>query len=151
MKASSAVEAARGRGRMSASLTDPGPAISLLLFEAAGCLMALPAAEVTQVLMPDATRHGARPDGVDLSAYLGAGRSTGPWVTWSRGTRTATLRIDRVVEVLSCAVRALTPLPSRLRVEHATRGRSVFWAAGVRGDEVFLLMDPARIEERREG
>ena len=132
---------------------DPNPIVALLFFEAADCLMALPASEVARLRAPES--QAASPDEVhasqewiDLDEYFTGRRSEGPWLQWGRGERRAWLRVARVVEVLSCAIRALAPMPARLRDEPRA---GAFWAAGVRGDEVFLLMDPARLANRREG
>ena len=62
--------------------------------------------------------------------------------------RCAWLRVARVVEVLPYAIRALAPMPAS---GCATRRAGAFWAAGVRGDDVFLLVDPARLADLREG
>ena len=143
----------RGRRGGGVQELDPGPVVELLLFEAADCLMALPASEVARLLAPEAQTAsagniGASEEWIDLDEYFTGRRSEGPWLRWGRGTRGAWLRVARVVEVLPCAIRALAPMPAWLRAE---RGAGAFWAAGVRGDEVFLLMDPARLANRREG
>lgn len=121
-----------------------GPIVPLLVFEAAGCPMALPAAEVAGLVRSGepgaAAAEGAGT--VDLTEYLTGRRCSGPWVRWRRGDRRTLLRMERVVEVVPCAVRALTPLPAWLREQPRI---GLFWAAGVRGDEVFLLVDPARL------
>lgn len=122
-----------------------GPVVPLLLFEAADCLMALPAAEVTQLMQSEApgSARTEETDRIDLTDYFTGRRSGGPWLRWARGDRHALLRMERVVEVVPCAIRALTPLPGWLR---GTRQAAAFWAAGVQGDEVFLLVDPARLQ-----
>jgi hypothetical protein len=132
---------------------DSSPVVALLLFEAADCLMALPASEVARLLAPGSPRASAD-DGcasvawIDVDEYFTGRRSDGPWLQWARGERCAWLRVGCVVEVLACSIRALAPMPACLRAE----GRGgAFWAAGVRGDEVFLLMDPARLADRRDG
>ena len=143
------------RGRRSGGVheLDPGPVVALLLFEAADCLMALPASEVTRLLAREsqgasADEVGASEEWLDLEEYFTGRRSAGPWLRWGRGERSAWLRVARVVEVLPCAIRALAPMPAWLGAE---RRAGTFWAAGVRGDEVFLLMDPARLADPREG
>ena len=131
---------------------DSSEVVALLLFEAADCLMALPASEVARLLAPGSQRasadEGASVAWIDVDEYFTGRRSEGPWLQWARGERSARLRVGRVVEVLACAIRAPAPMPACLRVD----GRGgAFWAAGVRGDEVFLLMDPARLADWRDG
>jgi hypothetical protein len=119
-------------------------AVSLLVFEAADCLMALPASEVAQL----EKRSGARPlpvateERFDLGEYFGGHESDGPWLRWARGTRCAWLRVRCVVDVVPVALSVLSPMPKLLRGQRLTRA---FLAAGVRGDDVFLLLDPARL------
>ena len=128
---------------------DPNPTVALVLFEAADCLMALPASEVARLLAPEsqpAADEGAS-EWIDLEEYFTGRRSRGPWLRWDRGERSAWLRVARVVEVLPCAIRTLAPMPTCLRGE---RRAGAFWAAGVRGDEVFLLMDPVYLADSRE-
>lgn len=132
---------------------DPSPVVALLLFEAADCLMALPVSEVTRLLAVPGTGGSAdeaSPAGecVDLDEYFTGRRSAGPWLRWGRRERSAWLRVARVVEVLPYAIRALAPMPAPLR---ARPRAGAFWAAGVRGDDVFLLVDPARLADLREG
>jgi hypothetical protein len=139
------------RGRRGGDGEQPDPVVALLLFEVADCLLALPATEVVRLLGPDAPRSAvdqveASAAWIDLNEYFTGGRSEGPWLRWRREQQHAWLRVERVVEVLPCPIRALSPMPSPLR---AGRGAGAFWAAGVRGDDVFLLMDPARLEDRR--
>ena len=125
---------------------DVGPVLPLLIFEAADCLMALPAAEVTRLIGSGAPADRS-PDeaaGVDLTDYFTGRPATGPWIRWMRGGRHNLLRMERVVEVVPCPIRRLTPLPAWLREK---RRAGIFWAAGVRGDDVFLLVDPARLED----
>lgn len=126
---------------------DPGPMLSLLLFEAAGCLMALQASEVARLLTPAshtavADEVSASRDGIDLDEYFAGCRSEGPWLQWRRGKQAAWLRVRRVLEVAPCAIVTLSPMPALLR---ADRLAGAFWAAGVRGDDVFLLLDPGRL------
>ena len=137
----------RGRRGGGVQELDPSPVVALLLFEAADCLMALPASEVARLLAPEspaaaACNIGASEEWIDLDEYFTGRRSEGPWLRWGRGERSALLRVARVVEVLPCAIRALARMPAWLRDEPRARA---FWAAGVRGDEVFLLIDPARL------
>ena len=149
------MKAAGPRGRYGEHDPEPdsSPVVALLLFEAADCLMALPASEVARLLAPGSQRASAD-EGcasvawIDVDEYFTGRRSDGPWLQWARGERCAWLRVGRVVEVLACAIRALAPMPACLRSE----GRGgAFWAAGVRGEEVFLLMDPARLSDCRDG
>lgn len=134
-------------------MTAGATAVSLLVFEAADCLMALPASEVAFLekrgrvpLSPASGDNGTRPlpfdPQVDLGEYFAGRISEGPWLRWVRGTRTVWLRVKRVVDVVPVALSVLTPMPSLLRRQDRTRA---FLAAGVRGNEVFLLLDPARL------
>jgi hypothetical protein len=125
--------------------------VPLLVFEAADCLMAVVASEVGQlekaggVQCPAATLVSAEPCTrplFDLSEYFTGHESDGPWLQWARGTRTAWLRVRRVIDVVPVSLGTLTPLPAVLRAKERTRA---FVAAGVRGGEVFLLLDPARL------
>lgn len=113
--------------------------ITLLVFEAGGCLLGLPESEVT---LSEAPAPGLDPDAlrVDLGAYLAGRGADGPWLRWHRGGECIWLRIDRVVEAAPCAIRAISPLASSLR-------GGVFWAAGLRAGDVFLLLDPSRLAE----
>jgi hypothetical protein len=133
---------ARGRRRAGGQDAPAGAALPLLLFEAAGCLMAVPASEVGRLATlesePGADEDEAG-DRVDLGQRFGGGGEPGPWLRWSRGQRRAWLRVSRVVEVIPCAIAALAPMPSALR-------GGPFWAVGVRGDDVFLLLDPAKLD-----
>jgi hypothetical protein len=126
--------------------------VPLLMFEAADCLMALPASEIAHLeksnrdpFSPDTAEKGSRFDfssHFDLGTYFNGRDSDGPWLHWGRGTRSAWLRVGHVVDVVPIAVSGLTPMPALLRGERRTRA---FLAAGVRGDDVFLLLDPARL------
>jgi hypothetical protein len=78
----------------------------------------------------------------DLGEYFSGHGSDGPWLRWARGTRSAWLRVRRVVDVVPVALSVLTPMPKLLRGQQLTQA---FLAAGVRGDDVFLLLDPARL------
>ena len=48
----------------------------------------------------------------------------------------------RVIDVVPVALSGLAPMPTFLRAQRRTRA---FLAAGVHGDNVFLLLDPARL------
>lgn len=78
----------------------------------------------------------------DLGTYFSGRESDGPWLHWARGARSAWLRVRCVVDVVPVALSALSPMPTMLRGQRRTRA---FLAAGVRGDDVFLLLDPARL------
>ena len=123
--------------------SEPRAALALLVFEAAGCLMALPASEVARLekgVRPLSSTEGE----IDLDEYFTGHRSDGPWLHWGRGDVRTWLRIQRVVEVVSCGLGALTPMPALLRLQRKTKA---FVAAGVREDDVFLLLDPARLKK----
>jgi hypothetical protein len=124
-------------------MTVTSAVVPLLMFEAADCLMALPASEIAH--LADSNGLFAESDGraaIDLGQYFSDRESDGPWLHWGRGTRTAWLRVACVVDVVPIAVNGLTPMPTLLRSERRTRA---FLAAGVRGNDVFLLLDPARL------
>jgi hypothetical protein len=118
----------------------PGLVLPLLVFEAAGCLMALPASEVAHLHAQDAV--DASGEGIDLGEYFTKRRSDGPWLHWGRGELSRWLRVDCVVDVVPVDLSALSPMPKLLRGWLRARA---FCAAGVRGDDVFLLLDPARL------
>lgn len=124
-----------------------GKAISLLLFEVAGCLMALPSAEVVQLavsardLAGPGQASGSLPS-IDLNVHFGASADAGLWIEWRRGDRTGALRIARVRDIVSVTLRTLRPMPAWLR---AARSTGPFWGVGLDNDEVFLLLDPARL------
>jgi len=124
-------------------MTATSTVVPLLMFEAADCLMALPASEIAHLEGSDPlfTESDSRA-AFDLGKYFNGRESDGPWLHWGRGTRTAWLRVKHVVDVVPVAVSGLTPMPTLLRGERRTRA---FLAAGVRGDDVFLLLDPARL------
>jgi hypothetical protein len=117
--------------------------VPLLVFEAADCLMAVPASEVAHLEGSDPlfTETESR-TAFDLGAYFGGRASDGPWLRWGRGARSAWLRVRLVIDVVPVALSGLTAMPALLRGEPRTRA---FLAAGVRGDDVFLLLDPARL------
>ncbi len=117
--------------------------VPLLVFEAAGCLMAVPATEIAHLKGADLLlMQNESGTAFDLGEYFSGGRSDGPWLHWGRGARTAWLRVKRVVDVVPFALSALKPMPALLRRQRRTHA---FLAAGVRGNEVFLLLDPARL------
>jgi len=118
-------------------------AVSLLVFEAADCLMAVPASEIAHLEGSDPifTKIENRA-AFDLGTYFGGRQSDGPWLRWGRGTRSAWLRVRHVVDVVPIALSVLTPMPAVFRRQVRTHA---FLAAGVRGDDVFLLLDPARL------
>lgn len=117
--------------------------VPLLVFEAADCLMAIAASEIAHLEGSDPlfTESESR-TAFDLGKYFNRGESGGPWLHWGRGTRAAWLRVQCVVDVVPIAVSGLSPMPALLRGDRRTRA---FLAAGVRGDDVFLLLDPARL------
>lgn len=123
--------------------------VSLLVFEAADCLMALPASEVTQLeekrgresFSSESRENDSRPR-LDLEEYFTQRTTDGPWLQWTRGARQVWLRVRRVIDVVPVSLTGLKPLPKILRGQKRTE---VFLAAGVRGDDVFLLLDPARL------
>lgn len=120
---------------------DADAVVALLLFEAADCLMAVPASEVSRlaaVESGDANAAGGPEARIDLGRYFGGHESEGPWLQWRRGERSTSLRVARIVEVMACAISALAPMPAVTRA-------GAFRAVGVRDDDVFLLMDPARL------
>lgn len=121
-------------------MTPAATIVPLLVFEAADCLMAVVASEV-RGSDPLFTQNVNRVT-FDLSEYFTGHQSDGPWLQWARGTRQAWLRVRRVVDVVPVSLGALTPLPALLRAQKRT---CAFLAAGIRGDEVFLLLDPARL------
>ena len=124
-------------------MTTTTSAISLLVFEAADCLMAIPASEIAHLEGSDPilTKIEHRV-AFDLGEYFSGRESDGPWLRWGRGSRSAWLRVRRVVDVVPVALSVLTPMPALFRRQLRTRA---FLAAGVRGEDVFLLLDPARL------
>ncbi len=119
-----------------------GPVLPLLVFEAAGCLMAVPASEVAHLEQRGRAPFSPEPPSFDLGGYFSNLDSDGPWLHWTRGTRSAWLRVRRVIDVVPVALAGLTPMPALLGAQLRTRA---FLAAGVRGNDVFLLLDPARL------
>jgi hypothetical protein len=115
--------------------------VPLLVFEAADCSMAVLASEVSHLENRDTRPRFPEPH-VDLGEYFGAPTSGGPWLRWGRGSRSAWLRVRRVIDVVPVPLASLTPMPGLLRADERTRA---FLAAGVREDDVFLLLDPARL------
>lgn len=124
-------------------MTVASAVVPLLVFEAADCLMAVPASEVAHLEGAD-TLSGAddRHAAFDLGEYFSESTSDGPWLHWGRGARSAWLRVKRVVDVVPVALSSLSPMPNLLRGQRRT---GAFLAAGVRGHDVFLLLDPARL------
>ena len=118
-------------------MTASPPVVSLLVFEAAGCLMAVPASEISQL---DSRAMAAQ--SIDLDRYFAHSEADGPWLRWVRESREASLRVRRVIDVIQVPIARLAPMPEALR--GGTEARA-FVAAGVRGDDVFLLLDPGRL------
>ena len=127
--------------------------VPLLVFEAADCLMAIPASEVSHLEKRGRVQFSEEPRenctrplfseaAFDLGEYFGGSVSDGPWLQWTRKTRNASLRVQRVVDVVSIALSSLAPMPALLRGQRRT---CAFLAAGVAGQDVFLLLDPARL------
>ena len=130
-------------------MTSPGTVVPLLVFEAADCLMAIVAAEVGHLekglrepFSKDAGEKGSGSLFFDLDDYFTGAESDGPWLEWTRGSRGAWLRVRRVIDVVPVSLGGLTPMPAVLRGQKRTRA---FLAAGLRNDEVFLLLDPAQL------
>lgn len=120
--------------------------VTLLLFEAAGCMMALPVAEVSRLVRSPAELPGGESSAtstalVELDAHFGA-NAADLWIAWRRGHQARGLRISRVIDVHPCPVRDLRPMPAWLR---AACPGGPFWAMGTYGDEVFLLLDPTKV------
>jgi len=136
-------------------MTSPDTVVPLLVFEAADCLMAIVAAEVGHLekrfrdpFSTDAPENGSgnrfldQTPVFDLDRYFSDGEADGPWLHWTRGTRGAWLRVRRVIDVVPVPLGGLTPMPAVLGGQTRTRA---FVAAGLRNDEVFLLLDPGRL------
>lgn len=129
-------------------MTSTAAVVPLLVFEAADCLMAVPASEVAhleergRVQLSEESRENCPRPVFDLGEYFSGNESDGPWLQWTRGTRNASLRVKRVVDVVTIALSSLTPMPVLLRGHRRTRA---FLAAGIAGQDVFLLLDPARL------
>jgi hypothetical protein len=134
-------------------MTASAHVLPLLVFEAADCLMAVPASEVAQL---EKQLEGSDPifteiesrSCFDLEEYFAQGKSNGPWLRWARGTASAWLRVRRVIDVVPVALATLTPMPAVFKARRRSRA---FLAAGLRGDDVFLLLDPARLRAGRFG
>ena len=130
-------------------MTLSAPVLPLLVFEAADCLMAVPASEVAEL---EAGLHSYKKKGqtpfFDLGGYFSGVESDGPWLRWVRGTTSAWLRVRRVIDVVPVTLATLTPMPVIFMAQQRSRA---FLAAGLRGDEVFLLLDPARLRGERFG
>jgi hypothetical protein len=145
-------------------MTSSAQILPLLVFEAADCLMAVPASEIAQLekrgrvqfsggptlnpALPDVSENRTRPRFLDLNEYFLGREADGPWLHWVRGPRAVWLRVRRVIDVVPVALGALTPLPAILRARQRSR---VFLAVGLRNDDVFLLLDPARLRAERFG
>ena len=136
-------------------MTPTSTLVPLLVFEAADCLMAIQASEVAHLegswekrgregFSNEPGENPSRPrlDRFDLGEYFGGRQSDGPWLHWGRGPRNLWLRVLRVVDVVPIALSALMPMPARLGGQRRT---GAFLAAGIRGNDVFLLLDPARL------
>jgi hypothetical protein len=117
--------------------------MQLLFFEAANCLMAIPAAEVShlEASHPRFTEI-ENESTLDLDQYFMRQQANGPWLHWGRGSRKTWLRVRRVVDVANVAVSGLRPMPTLLQRQHQTRA---FLAVGVHGGVVYLLLDPGRL------
>jgi hypothetical protein len=141
-------------------MTSSAQIVPLLVFEAADCLMAVPATEIAQLekdmgreaFSPRSLEKDSRPLSFDrffdLNEYFLGRAADGPWLQWTRGSHSAWLRVRRVIDVVPVAVGLLTPLPAILRARQRSRA---FLAVGLRDDDVFLLLDPARLHAERFG
>jgi hypothetical protein len=118
------------------------PVVPLLVFEAADCLMAVIACEVVLRGSDPLLTENVNREALDLCEYFDAPASDGPWLQWARGRHAAWLRVRQVIDVMPMALAGLTPMPAVLRSQTRTRA---FLAAGVRGNDLFLLLDPARL------
>lgn len=123
-------------------MSAPAVVVPLLIFEAANCLMAVPASEIAHLEGSDPLFTENESRAFDLGEYFSGFHSDGPWLRWARGARSSRLRVKRVLDVVPVALSSLTPMPALLRGQHRTRA---FFAAGISGDDVFLLLDPARL------
>ena len=63
------------------------------------------------------------------------------------GHSSAWLRVRRVIDVVPVTLAVLTPMPALFKAPQ--RSSRAFLAAGLRGDDVFLLLDPARLRAIR--
>jgi hypothetical protein len=90
----------------------------------------------------EAGDKGSRSLFFDLDEYFSGAESDGPWLKWRRGNQDAWLRVRRVIDVVPVSLGGLTPMPAVLRGQTRTHA---FLAAGLRNDEVFLLLDPGRL------
>jgi hypothetical protein len=117
--------------------------MQLLFFEAANCLMAIPASEVSH-LEGSYPRFTEIEDGstLDLDQYFMRQQGDGPWLHWGRGPRKTWLRVRRVVDVATVSLSGLRPMPNLLQGPHRTRA---FLAVGIHGGVVYLLLDPGRL------
>ena len=119
--------------------------MSLLVFEAAECLMAVPASEICH-LQPETyiQKMGSDPF-FDLGEYFHGRESDGPWLRWARGGHTAWLRVRRIIDVVPMPLSRLTPIPGMVDTPDHT---CAFLAAGMTRGDMFLLLDPARLSAR---
>jgi hypothetical protein len=126
-------------------MTASASVLPLLVFEAADCLMAVAASEVAQLNAgSDTYKKKGQTLFFDLGEYFVGRESDGPWLQWARGTSSAWLRVRRVIDVVPITLALLTPMPAIFKAPQRSRA---FLAAGLRGDEVFLLLDPARLTQ----
>jgi hypothetical protein len=126
-------------------MTASAPVLPLLVFEAADCLMAVPASEVAQLdAGPDTYKKKGQTPFFDLGEYFLGRESDGPWLRWARGRTSVWLRVRRVIDVVPVTLAVLTPMPAVFKARQRSRA---FLAAGLRGDEVFLLLDPAQLTQ----
>jgi len=117
--------------------------IQLLFFEAASCLMAVPASEVTRLEGSDPLfTKIENASTLDLDEYFTREASDGPWLQWRRGAGRAWLRVRRVVDVATVSASGLKPMPKLLRAQPSARA---FLAVGVHGGVLYLLLDPGRL------
>ena len=123
-------------------MTTSSVVVPLLVFEAADCVMAVIASEVVLRESDPLSTKSVNGAEFDLGEYFDGHSSDGPWLQWARGTRCACLRVRRVIDVVPMSLAGLRPMPALLRAHQRTRA---FLAAGVRGNDVFLLLDPARL------
>lgn len=119
--------------------------ISLLVFEAAGCLMAVPSAEVVRLAVSARDLGGLNVairslQLINLNVHFAAPADAGLWIEWRRGDRTGGLGVTRVLDVVPVALRTLRPMPARLRSARCT---GPFLAIGLVEEDVFFLLDPA--------
>jgi hypothetical protein len=124
---------------------DAGKVLHLVLFEAAGCLMALPSAEVLRLASSslDLQESDIESGVTDLDEYFGLPASPGPVILWRRGHQSRALRVRRVLDVRPFPLRRLRPLPLGLR---ARVPATPFWAVAAEAERILLVLDPARLD-----